>query len=69
VAFGKTPVDWLNSGHAFFVMVTAISGNISGITSSLDGRLAAIPESYYEAARVDGARRSAEVFLPSRFRC
>ncbi len=55
-AFGKAPVDWLNSGHAFFVMVTCYLWKYFGYNVVLwMAGLAAIPESYYEAARMDGA--------------
>lgn len=63
VAFGKTPVDWLNSGHAFFVMVTCYLWKYFGYNVILwMAGLAAIPESYYEAARVDGANEAQSFF-------
>ena len=54
--FGMTPVDWLNSEYAFFVMVACYLWKYFGYNVILwMAGLAAIPESYYEAARVDGA--------------
>jgi multiple sugar transport system permease protein len=63
VAFGKTPIDWLNSGHAFFVMVACYLWKYFGYNVILwMAGLAAIPESYYEAARVDGANEAQSFF-------
>ncbi len=63
VAFGKTPVDWLNSGHAFFVMVACYLWKYFGYNVILwMTGLSAIPESYYEAARVDGANEAQSFF-------
>lgn len=63
VAFGKSPVDWLNSGHAFFVMVACYLWKYFGYNVILwMAGLAAIPESYYEAARVDGANETQSFF-------
>ena len=55
-AFGYTPVDWLNSPYAFFVLVVCYLWKNTGyhIVLWLAG-LAAIPDSLYEAAHVDGA--------------
>ena len=59
VALGSTPKDWLNSEYAFWVMVFCYLWKYFGynVVLWLAG-LAAIPESYYEAARVDGASES-----------
>ena len=54
--FGMAPLDWLNSEYAFFVMVICYLWKYFGYNVILwMAGLAAIPESYYEAARVDGA--------------
>ena len=63
VAFGATPQDWLNSAYAFWVMVLCYLWKYFGYNVILWlAGLAAIPESYYEAARVDGANE-AQCFL------
>ncbi len=55
-AFGMTPVDWLNSDYAFLTLVLCYLWKNLGynIVLWLAG-LSAIPQSLYEAARVDGA--------------
>lgn len=59
VAFGATPQDWLNSAYAFWVMVLCYLWKYFGYNVILWlAGLAAIPESYYEAARVDGANET-----------
>ena len=59
VAFGMTPQDWLNSEYAFAVMVLCYLWKYFGYNVILWlAGLAAIPESYYEAARVDGANEA-----------
>lgn len=63
VVFGKTPVDWLNSDSAFFVMVACYLWKYLGYNVILWlAGLSAIPESYYEAARVDGANEAQSFF-------
>lgn len=58
-AFGLAPHDWLNSEYAFFVMVLCYLWKYFGYNVILwMAGLAAIPESYYEAARVDGANEA-----------
>ncbi len=58
-AFGLAPQDWLNSEYAFFVMVLCYLWKYFGYNVILwMAGLAAIPESYYEAARVDGANEA-----------
>ena len=58
-AFGLTPQDWLNSEYAFAVMVLCYLWKYFGYNVILwMAGLAAIPESYYEAARVDGANEA-----------
>lgn len=54
-AFGMTPVDWLNSDHAFLTLVLCYLWKNLGyhIVLWLAG-LSAIPQTLYEAARVDG---------------
>ena len=59
VAFGRTPVDWLNSEYAFWVLVLCYLWKYFGYNVILWlAGLSAIPESYYEAARVDGANEA-----------
>lgn len=59
VLFGGTRTDWLNSEYAFFVMVACYVWKYFGYNVILWlAGLAAIPESYYEAARVDGANET-----------
>ena len=55
-AFNMTPVDWLNSKYAFFVLVLCYLWKNLGynVVLWLAG-LAAIPTPLYEAARIDGA--------------
>lgn len=55
-AFGKAPVDWLNSEYAFYVLVICYLWKNLGynVVLWLAG-LSAIPASLYEAARMDGA--------------
>ena len=56
VALGSSPTDWLNSAYAFWVLVLCYLWKYFGYNVILWlAGLAAIPESYYEAARVDGA--------------
>lgn len=56
VALGSAPTDWLNSSYAFWVLVLCYLWKYFGYNVILWlAGLAAIPESYYEAARVDGA--------------
>ena len=54
--FGITPIDWLNSDYAFLTLVLCYFWKNLGynIVLWLAG-LSAIPQSLYEAARVDGA--------------
>ncbi len=54
--FGAEPVDWMNSGSAFYVLVFSYLWKNLGydVILWLAG-LAGIPEEIYEAARVDGA--------------
>ena len=55
-AFGRTPADWLNSEYAFYVLVASYLWKNLGYNVILwMAGLSAIPESLYEAARVDGA--------------
>lgn len=55
-AFHQTPVDWLNSEYAFYVLVACYLWKNLGYNVILwMAGLAAIPDSLYEAARVDGA--------------
>jgi len=59
VALGSTPQDWLNSKYAFFVLVLCYLWKYFGYNVILWlAGLAAIPDSYYEAARVDGANEA-----------
>lgn len=54
--FGKTPVDWLNSEYAFFVLVLCYLWKNFGYNVVLwMAGLSAIPNELYEAARIDGA--------------
>ncbi len=54
--FGKAPVDWLNSGYAFPVLVACYLWKNLGYHVILwMAGLSAIPDALYEAARVDGA--------------
>ena len=54
--FGKTPVDWLNSEYAFFVLVLCYLWKNIGYNVVLwMAGLSAIPNELYEAARIDGA--------------
>lgn len=63
VTFGGTPVDWLNSEYAFYVMVACYLWKYLGYNVILWlAGLSAIPESYYEAARVDGANEAQSFF-------
>ena len=56
VALGSAPKDWLNSEYAFWVLVLCYLWKYFGYNVILWlAGLSAIPESYYEAARVDGA--------------
>lgn len=56
VALGKTPVDWLNSDYAFFVLVLCYLWKNFGYNVVLwMAGLSAIPSPLYEAARIDGA--------------
>ncbi len=56
VALGSSPTDWLNSEYAFWVLVLCYLWKYFGYNVILWlAGLSAIPESYYEAARVDGA--------------
>ena len=58
-AFCLAPQDWLNSEYAFFVMVLCYLWKYFGYNVILwMAGLAAIPKSYYEAARVDGANEA-----------
>lgn len=62
-ALGMTPVDWLNSEYAFFVLVICYLWKYLGYNVILwMAGLAAIPDSYYEAARMDGANETACFF-------
>lgn len=55
-AFGMAPVDWLNSEYAFPVLVACYLWKNMGYNVILWlAGLAAIPDSLYEAAAVDGA--------------
>ncbi len=55
-ATGRTPVDWLNSQYAFGVLVACYLWKNLGYHVILwMAGLAAIPDSLYEAAHVDGA--------------
>ncbi|MEG1524819.1 MAG: sugar ABC transporter permease [Clostridia bacterium] len=57
--FGKTPVDWLNSPYAFYVLVACYLWKNLGYNVILWlAGLSAIPQSYYEAAWVDGANEA-----------
>ena len=59
VALGSTPTDWLNSEYAFWVLVLCYLWKYVGYNVILWlAGLSAIPESYYEAARVDGANEA-----------
>ena len=59
VAFGRTPQDWLNSAYAFWILVLCYLWKYLGYNVILWlAGLSAIPESHYEAARVDGANES-----------
>lgn len=54
--FGKTPVDWLNSEYAFLVLVLCYLWRNFGYNVVLwMAGLATIPDTLYEAARIDGA--------------
>ncbi|MEA4940252.1 MAG: sugar ABC transporter permease, partial [Christensenella sp.] len=56
VALGSTPTDWLNSEYAFWVLVLCYLWKYFGYNVILWlAGLSAISDSYYEAARVDGA--------------
>ena len=54
--FGVTPTDWMNTPHAFTILIGSYLWKNLGynIILWLAG-MACIPSSYYEAARVDGA--------------
>lgn len=55
--FGLSPVDWLGSDYAFAVLVSCYLWKNLGYNVILwMAGLAAIPDSLYEAARVDGAK-------------
>ena len=59
VSLGATPQDWLNSKYAFWVMVICYLWKYFGYNVILWlAGLSAIPDSYYEAARVDGANET-----------
>jgi len=59
VALGSTPQDWLNSEYAFWVLVLCYLWKYFGYNVILWlAGLSAIPDSYYEAARVDGANEA-----------
>ena len=63
VTFGGTAFDWLNSEYAFFVVVACYLWKYLGYNVILWlAGLSAIPESYYEAARVDGANEAQSFF-------
>lgn len=63
VFFGGTRTDWLNSEYAFLVMVACYLWKYFGYNVILWlAGLAAIPESYYEAARMDGASETQSFF-------
>lgn len=54
--FGARPVDWMNQGTAFGVLVFCyLWKNIGYFVVLWLAGLGAIPKSYYEAAKVDGA--------------
>lgn len=54
--FGAAPVDWMNSGYAFWILVVSyIWKNIGYNIVLWMAGLSVIPESVYEAAKVDGA--------------
>lgn len=54
--FHQTPVDWLNSEYAFYVLVVCYLWKNLGYNVILwMAGLSAIPDSLYEAAHVDGA--------------
>lgn len=56
VMLGSTPTDWLNSEYAFWVLVLCYLWKYFGYNVILWlAGLSAISDSYYEAARVDGA--------------
>ena len=64
MALGSAPQDWLNSEYAFWVLVLCYLWKYFGYNVILWlAGLSAIPESYYEAARVDGANE-AQCFFP-----
>ncbi len=55
-ALGKAPADWLSSEYAFLVLVACYLWKNLGYNVILwMAGLSAIPDSLYEAARVDGA--------------
>ena len=59
VALGSAPKDWLNSGYAVWVLVLCYLWQYFGYNVILWlAGLSAISESYYEAARVDGANET-----------
>ena len=54
--FGAEPVDWLSSGAAFWVLIISYIWKNPGYTIVLwIAGMMSIPESFTEAARVDGA--------------
>jgi len=56
VALGSTPPDWLTSEYAYWELVLCYLWKYFGYNVILWlAGLSAIPDSYYEAARVDGA--------------
>ncbi len=59
VMLGSTPTDWLNSKYAFWVLVLCYLWKYFGYNVILWlAGLSAISDSYYEAARVDGANET-----------
>ncbi len=60
---GIAPVDWMNTGAAFAVLVFSYIWKNLGYTIVLWlAGLASVPESVYEAAQIDGAGRAACFF-------
>ena len=59
VMLGSAPTDWLNSEYAFWVLVLCYLWKYFGYNVILWlAGLSAISDSYYEAARVDGANEA-----------
>lgn len=59
-AFGRAGVDWMNTENAFYVLVGSYLWKNTGYVVLLFlAALAQIPQTIYEAARMDGAGRMA----------